>query len=393
MIELLIKKFVKNSEKTEDPKVRTGYITVSGICCIFCNLFLFAFKLTIGMLSASIAITAEAFNNLSDVASNVITLVGARLAGRPADAEHPFGHGRYEYIAGLVVSFIILEVGLTCFKDSFGRILHPVETAMSTPQFIILAALILVKVWMGVENGILGKKIDSPSLKATSADSFSDVLTSGATITALLIGTLTGFNIDGYMGVAVSVLILIAGVNIIKETLKPLIGTAASYEVYKKITDYVEGYEGIYGTHDLIVHNYGPSKLIATIHAEVDDTEDMVVAHELVDKIERNAMSDLGILLTIHMDPVAVNDERLKELKPLITKIVQKYEVKGSIHDLRMVNGNENINLIFDITLPHKHIYMEDELSELVAKEVKKIDPRYNCVIEVEHGFVNDMDS
>ncbi|MBP5305533.1 MAG: cation diffusion facilitator family transporter, partial [Lachnospiraceae bacterium] len=303
------------------------------------------------------------------------------------------GHGRYESIAGRVVSCIILEVGITCFKDSFGRILHPVETSMSTLQFIVLAALILVKVWMGVENGILGKKIDSPSLKATSADSFSDVLTSGATITALLIGKLTGFNIDGYMGVVVSVLILIAGVKIIKETLEPLIGTAASYEDYKRITEFVESYDGIYGTHDLIVHNYGPAKLIATIHAEVDDSEDMVVAHELVDKIERDAGAKLGILLTIHMDPVAVNDERLKELKPLITKIVQKYEVKGSIHDLRMVKGNENINLIFDITLPHKHIYMEDELSQLVSKEVKKIDPRFNCVIEVEHGFVNDMDS
>jgi len=389
MTQLLVKLFVKNSENTDTSKVRTAYGVLTSIVGIICNFSLFVVKFGIGLVINSISVTADAFNNLSDAASSVIGLVGVKLAERPADKEHPFGHGRFEYITALVVAFLVLQVGLSCFKSAFTKILNPEKVGFSLILVGILCVSVLVKVWLSAFNKKLGNRINSTVMKATSADAFGDVLITSATIISIIIGKVTGLAIDGWMGLLVSIFVLFAGFNIARETLEPLLGEAVDREVYNSITDKVESYEGIVGSHDLIVHSYGPTHTMATIHAEVPNYDNLEEAHELIDSIEREVLRDMGIFLVIHLDPVEVNDTKVLEKKSMVVEVIQMIEPKATIHDFRVVNGENQINLIFDLVVPHS--YNEKQEQELLLKIIDAIygvDTRYQSVITIENSYV-----
>ena len=394
MTELFVRLFIKNKDNVQNPQVRTAYGVLASIVGICLNIVLFLIKIISGMLVNSISVMADAFNNLSDAASSVISFVGVKLAGRPADKEHPFGHGRYEYITAFIVSFLVLQVGFSCFKSSIGKIVHPEEVAFQLPVVLILTVTILMKVWLAFFNRKLGKRIHSKVMEATAADSTGDVLVTGATVLSLVIGNLTGFSIDGYGGVIVSVAVLAAGFGIAKDTLGPLLGGAVNREVYDLLTKKVEGYEGILGTHDLIVHNYGPSHSMATIHAEVPNDKDIETAHELIDQIERETLRDLDIFLVIHMDPVEVKDKTFAERKRMVSNLVQELEPEASIHDFRMINGQDQIKLIFDLVVPYSYGPKEEkELIYAITARLKQIDLKYECVINIENSFIEPEDS
>lgn len=389
MTDLLVKWFVKDSDLWENPRVRTRYGILASIVGIICNVILFSVKFVIGLVIHSISVMADAFNNLSDAASSVISFAGVKMANRPADKEHPFGHGRYEYIAALIVSFLVLQVGFSCFKSAFEKIIRPEAVQFNPVLAGILGLSILVKVWLGLFNRKLGKRIRSSVMRATAADAFGDVLITSATVISVLVGAATGWKIDGYVGLVVSIFVLMSGFNIAKDTLEPLIGEAVTKEEHERIARFVEGFEGIVGTHDLIVHKYGPSYTMATIHAEVPKDADIENAHETIDRIEREAKKQLDILLVIHMDPIEVNDERILALKALTGGIVGEYEPEASIHDFRMVNGENQINLIFDLVVPYTYrTEQEQELMFRIMDRLSEEDERYQCVITVEHSFV-----
>lgn len=389
MTDWLVKIFIKEYNDIGNQKVRTQYGILASVVGIICNLILFLVKIIIGIVIHSVSILADAFNNLSDAASCIISFVGVKLANRPADKEHPFGHGRYEYIAAFVVSFLILQVGFTCLKSSIDKIIHPEVVSTKPVLLVILGISILLKVWMGFFNRTLGERIQSSVMKATAADAFGDVLITSVTLISLIVGSVTGWKIDGYMGVVVSIFVLLAGFHIAKDTIEPLLGEATTQEDYNRITQFVESYEGIIGSHDLIVHNYGPSHIMASIHGEVPRNVDIEIAHELIDRIERDAQKELGIFLIIHMDPIAIDDEKNIELRTLVQNIVSEIESTSSIHDFRMVNGEKQINLIFDLIVPYS--YTEKEQSNImleIMERVSQIDKRYQCVITVEHGYI-----
>lgn len=389
MTDLLVRTFVKNYKDTENQQVRTDYGVLASIVGIICNFILFLVKLIIGLFINSISVMADAFNNLSDAASSIISFVGVKLANRPADEEHPFGHGRYEYISALAVAFLVLQVGFSCLKSAVDKIFHPALTTGSWLTIGILIISIFLKVWLGFFYRRLGNRIHSGVIKASAADAFGDVMITSATVISVIIGHITKWKIDGYMGLLVSLFVLYAGVNIIKDTLEPLLGEAVTPEVYERISSFVESYEGILGTHDLIVHNYGPAHTMATIHAEISRAADIVEAHETIDRIEQEALKELNIFLVIHMDPIEANDERVMQMKLEINELVKSIDDKASIHDFRMVDGEHQINLIFDMVVPHsykgeKKAWLEQKVKEEIAKK----DKRYQCVITVEHSYI-----
>lgn len=391
MTDFLVRHFVKNSEKVNDIHVRTAYGQLAGIVGIICNLTLFTAKLVIGVLLRSISVMADAFNNLSDAASSIISFVGAKLAGKPADEDHPFGHGRIEYISACIVAFLVIQVGFTLFQQSIGKIREPEDMSFSLISLAILALSIGVKLWMSVFNRKLGKRIHSSVMKATAADALGDVCTTAATVFSLAVYGIWNVNLDGIVGLVVSVVVMIAGVNIARETLAPLIGEAISPDVYKKITSFVESYDGILGSHDLIVHNYGPSRSMASIHAEVSNEEPIEVSHEIIDRIEREAMREFGMTLVIHMDPVAVNDEHVLQYRRIVDKVVKQVDQSISIHDFRMVNGEDNINLIFDAVVSYR--YDGKQLALLrrqIIDGVKAEDPRLSCVITIDRSYMGE---
>ena len=390
MTDFLVHKFVKNYEQTEDVQVRTSYGVLSSIVGIFCNVLLFAAKFLIGALMHSISVMADGFNNLSDAASSIIGFVGVKMAEKPADEEHPFGHGRIEYIAALVVAFLVIEVGLSFLKSSIGKLKNPEEITFELVPFLILVLSIGVKLWLAYFNRKLGKKIDSKVMLATAADSMGDVITTSATILSILVCTFTGFNIDGIAGLVVSLIVMWAGVGIAKDTLEPLIGQAADPELVAKIKQEVESYEGIAGTHDLIVHNYGPNRSMASIHAEVPRDVDLEASHEIIDRIEREVSKKLGIFLVIHMDPVEVRDERVLAVKETLEKVVKDLDPETTFHDFRMVWGEKRISLIFDVLVPFSYDKEKQKnLEKQIARCMSELDSRYQCVITVEKSFVS----
>lgn len=389
MVNLLVRKFVKNYQDTEDAKVRTDYGILSSIVGIICNVLLFAGKLAVGAAVRSVAVMADAFNNLSDAASSVIGFVGVKMAGKPADSEHPFGHGRIEYIAALAVSFLVLQVGFTFFKNSIEKIRHPEDLSFDLIPVLILLASVCVKLWLGYFNKVLGKRINSSVMQATATDALGDVITTLATIASILFFHFTGINIDGFVGLLVSLVVMWAGIGIARDTLEPLIGQPVDRELYKKITDFVESYDGILGSHDLIVHNYGPTRSLASVHAEVPNDVDVETSHEIIDRIERDAVKKLGLFLVIHMDPVEVRNERVAELKEQVESAVKEIDERLSIHDFRLVAGEQQINLIFDVVVPYS--YNEKEKNQLcmdIKERINRMDPRYQCVITLENGYV-----
>lgn len=388
MTNFLVKRFVKDYENTEEEQVRTRYGMLASAVGICCNVLLFVVKVLVGMALHSIAVMADAFNNLSDAASSVIGFVGVRMASKPADEDHPFGHGRIEYISAFIVAFLVLQVGFTLFKNSFGKILHPETLNFSLVSVGILALSVLVKLWMGMFNKDLGNRINSSVLKATAADSLGDVASTTATIAALLVFGFFHLNIDGIVGLAVSVVVMIAGFGIAKETLAPLIGEAVPVELYRRIHDFVQSYDGIVGAHDLIVHNYGPSKSLASIHAEVPRDVDIEVSHEIIDRIERDAVNKLGIFLVVHMDPIETKDERVDGFRRLVSAVLEEMNGRFSMHDFRMVDGEENINLIFDVVVPHSYpAKQHDKLKKEISERVREKDSKCSCVITIDTSF------
>lgn len=389
MIELLVKTFVKNHKDVENSTVRTSYGILASIVGIICNLILFGIKITVGLIMNSISVMADAFNNLSDAASSIISFIGVKLAERPADKEHPFGHGRFEYIAALAVSFLILQVGFSLFQSSFSKVLHPEDIKFNIVSVVILCVSVVIKIWLMFFNRKLGKRIKSSVMLATAADSLGDVTVTTATIISAIIAGITGLKIDGYVGLIVSIFVMLAGFRIAKETLEPLLGQAVEREMYQRITNMVESYEGIVGSHDLIIHNYGPTHHMATIHAEVPNNLNFEIAHETIDQIERDVLEKLDIFLVIHMDPIEVNDAAVMEKKEMVTSIIQALEKKATLHDFRVVNGEHQINLIFDLVVPHS--YSKDEEQRLLSRiieEIRKNDTRYQCIITIENSFI-----
>lgn len=388
MTDFLVRHFVKNYEQYENQAVRTSYGVFASVVGILCNVFLFLVKISVGMVLKSVSVMADAFNNLSDAASSIISFVGVKMASKPADEDHPFGHGRIEYIAALIVSFLVMEVGFSFFKTSIDKIQHPQEIAFSLVSVGILAASVCVKLWLGLFNRRLGEKINSSVMKATAADAFGDVLTTMATILSILICHFSGFNIDGCMGLIVSLLVMWSGLTIARDTLAPLIGEAVDPELCRQIEKMVESYDGILGTHDLIVHNYGPSKSMASIHAEVPNNVDIEHSHEIIDRIEREVSKELNVLLVIHMDPVETENDRVLQHKNLVKQAVEEVDAAVSFHDFRMVDGEKQINLIFDLVVPHKYSKAQQtRLCERIAQEVQKKDERCQCVITVENSY------
>lgn len=392
MIDWLTRVLIKDYKNTDDGKVRTAYGLFASVVGIGCNILLFGVKLAIGLFINSISVMADAFNNLSDAASSVIGFIGVKMAGKPADENHPFGHGRIEYIAAFIVAFIVIQVGFSLFKTSLGKIQNPEDMSFHMVSIVILLLSMGVKLWMSIFNRILGKRIHSKVLMATAADSMGDVLTTGATVISIVTFGVWGANIDGIVGLAVSVVVMVAGVNIAKDTLAPLIGEAIDPKIYMELSEFVEKYDGIVGTHDLIVHNYGPSKSMASIHAEVPSEVEIEVSHEIIDRIERDCARTLGIFLVIHMDPVEVTNERVAKFRELVTEVLAGLDSRLQFHDFRIVDGVERVNLIFDLVVPREYNpQLRDTIKQKVSEVVHERNPQCFCILTVENSFCAEL--
>lgn len=388
MTDFLVRLFVKDYNNTDDTRVRTSYGLMASVVGICCNVLLFTAKLLMGLLINSISVMADAFNNLSDAASSIIGFIGVKMAGKPADEEHPFGHGRVEYIAAFIVAFIVIQVGFSLFQTSVDKILHPEEMTFHAISVFILFLSVLVKLWMAVFNRTLGKRIHSAVMKATAADSMGDVITTSSTIVSVVIYGVWGLNIDGIVGVVVSVIVMWAGIRIAKDTLAPLIGEPIDPKLYHEITDFVEAYDGIVGSHDLIVHNYGPTRSMASIHAEVPNDVNVEDSHEVIDRIEREALKKFGIFLVIHMDPVETRDSKVMEFGIMVENVIRKTDERVTFHDFRMIEGKDQINLIFDLVVPREYDRKKREwLKEEIIKKVTEIDKRCCLVMTAESGY------
>lgn len=388
--EYLTKKFIINHENTEDGKTRNAYVYMGSIVGIICNLVLSIVKITVGFISGSVSITADGFNNLSDMASSVITMIGIKLANRPADKEHPFGHGRMEYLSALVVAFMVMLVGVQFIKSSIDRIMNPVPIAFEIIPFILLLLSLIIKFWLSRFNKYVGEKINSSALKAASVDALGDVFTSSCVLISFLAAKFTTLPIDGYVGLVVSAAILYAGYSLVKETISPLLGEAPDEELVKAIKQGVLSYDNIIGVHDLIIHNYGVGRCMASIHAEIPSNINLITIHEIIDSAEREISQKLNIYLVIHMDPMCIHDDKINVVKGKVQNILLEFDDVKSMHDFRITEGENKINLIFDIEVDAHNINTKDKEEELrnhLIEEIKKMNPLYNCVITVDKYF------
>ena len=388
MTDLIIKTFIKNYKQTEDVVVRENYGKLSGIVAIICNLFLFSFKLFAGIISGSISITADALNNLSDMGSAVIVLFGFHLAAKPADPDHPYGHGRIEYVSAFIVSGLILVVGFELLKSSVNKILHPESIVFTALSVVILAASIIVKLLLYFFNNNLAKRISSKALKATAQDSLNDALTTLAILVSVIVMIAAKINIDAYIGLAMSLFILYSGIKTAKETLDPLLGEPLDRETALAIEKEIMSFDGFLGIHDLVPHNYGPGRCFASVHVEVPADTDIILCHEQIDLCEKLVAEKLGITLTIHMDPVETDNEKLNEAKSKILEEILKIDPRLSIHDFRMTPKSDvQTNLIFDVVLPLGFPLSNRELKEKLGAIARQIDPTYVCVIEFDLDY------
>ncbi|MCR1934326.1 cation diffusion facilitator family transporter [Clostridium tepidum] len=386
----LVIKFVKNYKNTDNKQVRDSYGYLASVVGILANIFLFIVKISVGLISNSIAVTADAFNNLSDAASSIITFLGFKLASKPADKKHPFGHGRIEYISGLVVSFMVLLVGFEFIKSSFNKIINPSAVNFQWIPFLLILFSIIVKLWLSGFNKYIGNTINSGALKASSLDALSDVITSSSVALSLLLAKWISFPIDGYFGILVSLFILYSGISLIKETLDPLLGEAPDEKLVSEIIEKVMSYDLIMGVHDLIVHNYGPGRCIASIHAEVPSNESIVKIHEVIDKAESEISKELDILLVIHMDPINLDNKEIAYTRNEVAKILDEFPIIKSMHDFRIVGENDYKNLIFDIVIDHSFNLtpkLEDKLKKDIDNSIKKLHPKYNTIITIDRDF------
>ena len=372
MTNWLLRTFIKNSDHSEDPKVRAAIGILSGIVGIVCNVLLCGGKLAVGIATGSVSITADAMNNLSDATSSVVTMLGFRLAERPADEEHPFGHARYEYLSGLAVSALILIIGVELAKSSLDKVLHPAAVEFGWTTAAVLVGSILVKLWMSLFNTRLGKTIHSATLAATAADSRNDVITTSAVLLAALIEHFTAFRADGWMGLAVSCFILYSGVGLAKDTISPLLGENADPELREKIVDNIRACPKVLGFHDLMVHDYGPGQRFASIHVEMDRREDPMECHEIIDDLERECLKSHGVHLVIHYDPIVTDDPELDRMHVRVEQLLHTYDIRLGVHDFRMVPGKGHVNLIFDVVLPTDLRGQEADITAALEKALNQ---------------------
>ena len=383
-----IKTFIKDYKKTKDIIVRKKYGYLSGIVGIASNAMLFLLKIFIGFYLNSIAVMADAFNNLSDVASSIVTIFGFEMSGKPADKEHPFGHGRFEYIAALVVSFMVLLVGFEFVKSSFKRIINPEVIAFDLLTIVLLSISILVKVWLSMFNKTIGKAIKSKVMDATSFDSLSDVIATSVVVMSLLIGKYTKMPMDGYIGFLVSLFIIYNAINLIRETLNPLLGEAPDEELVNGIISKTLSYDKVVGVHDLIVHNYGPGKIVASICAEIPCSMSITAAHDIIDLIEKEVSEELNIHLVIHIDPIDTEDKELLKAQSNIMKVLEKLPYDLSIHDFCVTQYEGKYDIAFDMVVPFDfRIEDEGKLIEAVKEEIRKKHPDYNVKINIDHQY------
>lgn len=389
MTNFLVKHLIKNYEDVDQISVRTAYGVMASIVGILCNVLLFGVKLSVGLVLHSISVMADGFNNLSDAGSSVISFMGVKLASKPADDEHPFGHGRMEYVAALIVSFLVIEVGFTFLKDAIAKIREPEILKFSAISIVILLLSIGVKLWLGLFNRKLGEKINSQVMMAVFTDSVGDVIATSATILSIVVYGITGRNIDGFVGLGVALVVMWAGIGIARDTLEPLLGEATSAEDYEKLKTFVEKYDGIVGTHDMIVHNYGPGRSMASIHAEVPNNVNIEESHEIIDRIEREAKNQLGIFLVVHMDPIEMKNEQVLQIRKITEETLVGIDENASLHDLRVVEGKEQINIIFDVIVPRNYTKEQKrDLNLRMNQKMKEVDARYALVITMEHGYI-----
>ncbi len=387
MLTLLEKWFIKDKENIQAPAVRHAYGVLCSIMGIIINIILFLFKLFAGTISHSIAITADAFNNLSDAGSSIITLIGFKLAASKPDADHPFGHGRIEYISGLFVSVMILFMGFELTKSSFIKIFNPLELTFSPIIVVILAVSIMAKFYMAFYNFKIGRKINSAAMKATATDSLSDTISTLVVLVATIISAYSPYHVDGICGTIVGIFILIAGIRAAKETIDPLLGTAPDPELVQQIENIVMSYELVIGIHDLMVHNYGPGRTIISLHAEVPSDGDLLQMHDTIDLIEHRLHRELMCNAVIHMDPVCIHDQLTQELKQMVTNILHSIDPVLTMHDFRIVTGPTHTNLIFDVVAPYRYKFTDEQLSALISYKIKEQDDAYFAVIDIDKKY------
>ena len=388
MLDAILRKFISEDAGAGDRAARQRCGVLSGVVGIALNLLLFAGKLAAGLLAGAISVTADAFNNLSDAASSVVTLVGFRLAGQKADAEHPFGHGRMEYLAGLVVSLLILLVGVELGKSSIQKILHPEETTLSLLTAVILLVSVAVKLWMGWFNGALAKRIRSEALKATATDCRSDAVATAAVLLGLVLSRLFTLPLDGWVGALVAVLILKAGLGSARATLDPLLGQPPEPEEVQAIEEFILKHEPIQGIHDLVVHDYGPGRRMMSVHAEVPEDADLMTVHDVIDYVERELKQEFGMEAVIHMDPVQAGNPMVEELRARVAEQARQVHPELTIHDFRITAGPLFTNLIFDVVVPYQVKLDDHTVKEELTARLRRLDPSYRAVIEVDRAYV-----
>ena len=389
MMELLSRWFIRDRDNVTDPRVRRAYGQLCGFVGIGLNILLFAGKFFAGTLSGSVAITADAFNNLSDAGSSVVTLLGFRLAGKKPDPQHPFGHGRLEYVSGLIVAGLILLMGVELAKSSFEKILHPEEVAFSALALGILAASVCVKLYMWLYNRSIGRRIKSAAMEATAMDSLSDTAATAAVLLAMLIGKWTGLAADGYVGLVVALFILASACKAAKETLSPLLGQAPDPELVREIRDIVMAHGTVQGVHDLVVHDYGPGRCMISLHAEVPAHGDILEMHDIIDNIEKELAEKLHCQAVIHMDPIVTDDALVGALRQQVAEAVKQVDPGMTIHDFRVVPGPSHTNLIFDAVLPFGEHITETEAAQQIRERVRQMDGgEYYAVVTVENPYV-----
>ncbi len=387
MTKFLIQKFIKNPDDINNLKVRRNYGTLSSVVGIICNVFLFILKYIMGTLSGSISVVSDAFNNLSDSAGCMVTLLGYKLASKPADKDHPFGHGRMEYLTALTIAVLILIVAFELFRNSVNKIIHPGKLTFSLIVLISLLVSILIKLWMSFFNAFLGKKINSSVMLAAAKDSRTDVIATSATCIAVISSLYTNLPVDGIMGLVVSLFIFKSGIDIVKDTVDNLLGKPVDSDIVYAIKEMIGESDKIIGTHDLVVHNYGPGNMIGSLHAEVKSNEDFVFVHDMIDELERRIHRELNILMTIHMDPIETDNEQVNLSLDMIRNIILDIDPCLQIHDFRLVAGDTHTNLIFDIVVPYDCKYNNDDIKELIDKQLDKMEDNYYTVITFDREY------
>lgn len=387
MMNFIIKRFVHNSEDVNSPETRESYGRVAGIVGIVSNAILCVFKIATGLIFNSIAILADGVNNLADASSSVITLIGFKLANRKPDKEHPYGHGRTEYLTGLVISAMVLVIGALLLKSSIDKTIHPVALDYSILSIVVLVVAILIKLWQTRFNIVVGKRINSNALIATGTDSRNDVISTSAVLLSLLIGRFLNVNIDGPVGIIVSLFIIYSGIGLIKETVSPILGKSPDETTVKEIEKIVMKGKSVVGFHDLIVHDYGPGRVFASCHAEVDSDVDIFEIHDEIDNIEKEIEDDLGIMMSIHMDPVNPRDPEVIKVKEMIANEIKTIEGVSSFHDVRIVPGSTHTNIVFDVVVEYECKYSDIEVKNLISKRISQIDSKYICVIKIDRNY------